>query len=548
MKDEGFAKSVALIGSGRWGKNLARNLYALDVLHSICDSSEATLDMFEEQCPGVNLTTNFTAVLDNPLITRLVIATPAVSHYQMAKRALLAGKDVYVEKPLCLDSSEAEELIQIAEKKGCILMVGHLLQYHPVVRRLQEMVGSGELGKLQYIVSNRLNLGSIRTEENALWNFAPHDISVILSLVGHHLPEQVRCTGEAYLSEGVADTSLTTLKFAGEVRAHVFVSWLNPFKEQKLVVVGSSGMAVFDDTQEWDDKLVLYRNHVTWSQGKIPMSNKAEAEKIIVPKKEPLREECLHFLQCCEERVAPRTDGREGLRVLQVLQAAQMSLNQDGAAKNPAEHNTASLSSPSFFAHPTAVIDQDTEIGAGTKVWHFTHVMSGSTMGPNCNLGQNVVVSPDVTLGSNVKVQNNVSIYSGVICEDDVFLGPSMVFTNITNPRSSVVRRDQYKKTVVRKGATIGANATVLCGIEIGEHAFIGAGAVVTKSVKPFALVVGNPGRQVGWMSRHGERLELPVSVAPGTELEAQCPQTGETYILSGDTLSVSVGELVSQP
>ena len=179
-----------------------------------------------------------------------------------------------------------------------------------------------------------------------------------------------------------------------------------------------------------------------------------------------------------------------------------------------------------FFAHETAVIDQGVEIGTGTKIWHFSHIMTGSVIGENCNLGQNVVVSPEVTLGNNVKVQNNVSIYTGVICEDDVFLGPSMVFTNVINPRSAIKRREEYLKTVVGKGATIGANATIVCGNDIGSFAFIGAGAVITKEVPPYALIVGNPGKQVAWMSEYGHRLEFDDSG------RASCSESREEYIL----------------
>ena len=182
-----------------------------------------------------------------------------------------------------------------------------------------------------------------------------------------------------------------------------------------------------------------------------------------------------------------------------------------------------------YFAHETAVIDDGVEIGAGTKIWHFSHVMPGAVLGENCNVGQNVVISPQVVLGRNVKVQNNVSIYTGVTCDDDVFLGPSMVFTNITNPRSAVVRRGQYARTHVGRGASIGANATVVCGHDIGAYAFIGAGAVVTKDVPPYALVVGNPARQVGWMSEYGHRLDFD---AAGT---ATCPESGENYVLHDD-------------
>ena len=185
-----------------------------------------------------------------------------------------------------------------------------------------------------------------------------------------------------------------------------------------------------------------------------------------------------------------------------------------------------------YFAHETAVIDQGCKIGEGTKIWHFTHIMSNCEIGMNCNLGQNVVISPDVILGNNVKIQNNVSVYTGVICEDDVFLGPSMVFTNVTNPRSAVVRRGQYERTLVKKGASIGANATIICGNDIGEYAFIGAGAVVTKEVKPYALLVGNPAKQIGWMSEYGHRLNF------NSEGIAICPESNEYYKLDNDRVN----------
>lgn len=184
-----------------------------------------------------------------------------------------------------------------------------------------------------------------------------------------------------------------------------------------------------------------------------------------------------------------------------------------------------------YFAHPTAVIDEGCTIGKGTKIWHFTHIMTGCEIGENCNLGQNVVVSPGVRLGRNVKVQNNVSIYTGVICEDDVFLGPSMVFTNILNPRSAIVRRDQYIATLVKKGASIGANATIICGHTIGEYSMVGAGAVVTKDVMPYALVVGNPARQVGWVSEYGHRLHFDENGI------AVCPESGQKYKLEQDLI-----------
>ncbi|PZX19477.1 UDP-2-acetamido-3-amino-2,3-dideoxy-glucuronate N-acetyltransferase [Breznakibacter xylanolyticus] len=190
------------------------------------------------------------------------------------------------------------------------------------------------------------------------------------------------------------------------------------------------------------------------------------------------------------------------------------------------------MSESAYFSHPSSVIDEGCAIGDGTNIWHFSHIMTGCSIGPRCNIGQNVVIAPGVVLGTNVKVQNNVSVYTGVTCEDDVFLGPSVVFTNVLNPRSAVVRRDKYLSTVVRRGASIGANATVLCGIEIGAYAMIGAGAVVTRSVKPYALITGNPGRQTGWVSENGHKLKF------ANDHRAVCPETGQMYRIDNNEVS----------
>lgn len=514
-------RDLALVGAGYWGKNLARNFNALGALHTLCDSSEAILSSYGADYSSVQRSTSFDSVLEQREIAKVAIAAPAHLHYGMAKASLLAGKDVYVEKPLCLDIAEAEELVELADKHARILMVGHLLQYHPCVLEIQRLVTSGELGKLQYITSNRLNLGKIRQEENALWSFAPHDISVMLSLVGNRLPSEVRCVGGSYLTAGIADTTLSTFRFENGVRAHVHVSWLNPFKEQKLTVVGSQGMLVFDDTKPWGEKLLIHRNYLTWAAGRTPTPSKVAGEFLACLEEEPLRQECLHFIESCHARTSPRTDGREGLRVLRVLKAAHDSLQRDGEACSPAA--TAAAAPAPFFRHPSAVVDPRAQVGAGSKIWHFSHVMSGAELGENCNLGQNVVVSPGVKLGRNVKVQNNVSIYTGATIEDDVFLGPSCVLTNISNPRSQINRRDLYESTLIRQGATIGANATIVCGTTLGRYCFVAAGAVVTKDVPDYALVRGNPARQSGWMSRHGHALEFK----DGT---ATCPESGLKY------------------
>jgi len=520
---------IAVVGTGYWGKNLVRNFYALEALHTVCDTNPETLQSFIKQYPGIKGASSYAEVLSNPEIKGIVISTPAETHANLAREALLAGKDIYVEKPLCLSESEGEQLSDLAEKSGRLLMVGHLLWYHPVVLRLKELIDSGKLGRLQYIYSNRLNMGKLRREENVLWSFAPHDISVILGLTDE-MPESIRAQGGNFLHQQIADTTVTLLNFASGIKAHIFVSWLHPFKEQKLVVVGDKQMAVFDDTVPWKEKLKLYPHSVEWT-GNIPVANKAEAEQVEVLQEEPLRAECLHFLECIQTRNKPRTDAREGLQVLRVLNACQASMEQEKKIVLSTKHSN----KVQYFAHESSIVDANVEIGEGTKIWHFSHVLSGSKIGKRCNIGQNAVIGPNVTIGDGCKIQNNVSVYEGVTLEGNVFCGPSMVFTNVMNPRAAISRKNELCKTLVRKGVTFGANCTIVSGIEIGEYAFIGAGAVVIKNVPAYALMVGNPARQVGWMSRFGKKMELPLD-GDGV---FECPYTGEIYQLNNGIVAL---------
>ena len=503
---------IAVIGSGYWGKNLVRNYHELGALKLICDKNETVLESFRKQYPSIDTCFALNDVLARDDIAGVVIATPAETHYTLAREALLANKHVYVEKPLVLDEREGEELITLADERKRVLMVGHLLQYHPAFVKLKELASKGELGRINYIYSHRLNLGKIRREENILWSFAPHDISMILSLAGEE-PESVLTTGGNYLHKRIADVTTTHLEFPSGLRAHIFVSWLHPFKVQQMVVVGEKKMAVFNDTLPWPDKLLLYAHEIKW-QDNVPVPAKAEPERLDIPQAEPLRVECSRFLEAMSNGRAPVTDGREGLRVLKILNASQRSLDEDGRrislAEVPAsriQHPGSSDQHPGTSIHPTAIVDDKVTIGSGTKIWHFSHVLSNCKIGEKCNIGQNVVIGPDVVIGNNCKLQNNVSVYKGVTLEDGVFCGPSMVFTNVYNPRAEIRKMDQARPTLVKRGASIGANATVVCGNTLGRYCFIGAGAVVTKSVPDYALVVGNPGRQIGWMCECGERL-----------------------------------------
>src|SRR5580704_7893613 len=304
---------VAVVGAGYWGANLVRVLHELGALYRICDFSAARLQQLAEKYPGVPMDTSFETVLSDPNVNAVVIATPAESHYILARKALLAGKDVYVEKPLTLHCEEAETLIALAESEKRILMVGHLLEFHPAITKLKEMIDGGELGRLEYIYSNRLNMGKVRREENALWSFAPHDISVILFLLGL-MPIQIAATGGTYLQPNIADVTISTMLFDRGVRAHLFVSWLHPFKEQKLVIVGERRMAVFDDVRK-TEKLQIYDKKIDLVNGQF-VAEKPAARTIEFSTDEPLRLECQHFLDCLQTRQTAKTDGRDGWRVL----------------------------------------------------------------------------------------------------------------------------------------------------------------------------------------------------------------------------------------
>ncbi len=508
---------VAVVGSGYWGKNLVRVFHQLGALATVCDIRQEVLDQVCSEY-HVNVTSAITDIIHDPAITGVVVATPAAQHYELAKNALLQGKDVYVEKPLALTATQGRELVDLSRKCARILMVGHILEFHPAIRELKRLLRQGELGKLLYIYSSRLNLGKLRTEENILWSFAPHDVSVILSLLGE-FPESVTAQGGCYLNSHIADTTLSSFQFRSGVMAHIFVSWLHPFKEQKLCVVGDRSMAVFDDVES-EHKLVVYPHHVNWVD-RLPVAKKEQGRTIALPPLEPLKEECQHFIDCIRQRRIPLTDGESGLRVLQVLEASERSLRAQGQAVPLA------VGAKSYTAHPTAIVDEPCQIGSGTKIWHFSHIMAGCKIGQDCNLGQNVVVSPDCFLGNNVKVQNNVSIYTGVELEDDVFCGPSMVFTNVINPRSHISRRHEYRRTLIKRGATLGANSTIICGTVVGEYAFVAAGTVVTKDIPPYALVMGVPGKRAGWMCHCGLRLPRGHAV--------QCKACGRSYEVDGE-------------
>lgn len=520
---------VALLGCGRWGQQHLRTWLELGCLEAVCDTHLPTLKSLKKSHPSLEVTPHFRDLLKRPDIQAVVIATPADTHARLTEEALNAGKDVFVEKPLTLNFSEAETLIRTAKRKKRILMVGHVLEYHPAIKEIQRLIHTGKIGKIRYITSDRLNFGSFRASENVLWSFAPHDISLALRLLGG-LPDSVSCHGHDYLQKDIADVTHTTLHFPNGVHATIHVSWLYPFKTQRFVIVGDKRMAVFDDLKPWGEKLTLYSYPSGWNPGQTPLAGKIKGTSVRLKERPPLSLECEHFRDCVQKRRTPFTDGTVGLNVLKILETAHISYQKGGipVMLSPAAPKKGTTSG-SFFCHPTATIDSKAVIGAGTKIWHYSHVSDNARIGKNCTLGQNVYVGQNVTVGEGSKIQNNVSLYEGVSLDKHVFCGPSVVFTNVLTPRSEINRKNEFKRTRVGKGATLGANSTILCGVTISPYAFVAAGATVTRDVPAYALVKGTPARKSGWVCICGKKLPK--------NLQCEC---GRSYILEKQALRSS--------
>ena len=318
---------VCVIGCGHWGKNLVRNVYELGHLYAICEANPALLAKLHDQYKEVKTFSTLAEVCADDEIDAVMLATPAEQHFSMGVELLNAGKNLFIEKPLALDWQEGIELVRLARQRGLVLMVGHLLKYHPAFVKIQELIADPNFGRVEYVYSNRLSMGKIRKEENALWSFAPHDISLILTLMGQR-PLQVTATGGAYLQPNIADVTVSNFLFDRGVRAHIFVSWLHPYKEHRLVIIGTRQMIAFTDTRP-TNKLVVYDKRIELKNGAFE-AVQPNATTVPFAEDEPLRQECSHFIECVREGREPRTPGEEGVEVLQVLQACQRSLQMNG--------------------------------------------------------------------------------------------------------------------------------------------------------------------------------------------------------------------------
>ena len=521
-----------IIGAGRWGKNHIRTANELGVLAGIIESNKSAQEELQKEYPGVAIhsSLNDDRALDYDAYS---VVVPAEHHYSVAKTLIENKKHVLIEKPITTNSNESNELVDLAKANNVVVCVGHLLLFHNAFLKMKALIDAGKIGKVQYIYSNRLNLGTVRTEENSLWSFAPHDISLFQYFTGSY-PEKVISTGGAFLQPHIHDTTMTVLEYPNNVKGHVYVSWLHPFKEHRFVIVGSKGMLVYEDSTQ-EKELLFYEKGIDFVNGE-PIKRDGPTEVVKYDKAPPLKEEISHFIDCIQtNQQDSRISAAAGSDVLEILELAQESLESGHAVSvNKSNATQNKVTQKDYFVHETAVVDDPCSIGENTKIWHYSHVQKNATIGKNCILGQNVNIACNVKVGDYAKIQNNVSLYEGVELEDYVFCGPSMVFTNIKNPRCKYPQADSkfYIKTLVKEGATFGANCTVVCGITVGRFAFIGAGAVVTKDVPDFAIIVGNPGKIVGWMSEGGVRLNFDDSN------EAYCEKSQKTYVFDGEKVT----------
>lgn len=501
---------IAVIGVGNWGINHVKVFYKLGLLAAIADANEQLCQKFSGHFAGVDVYGKHEDIFNRPDIDGVVIATPAPTHYELAKAALLADKDVLLEKPMTLSVGDAQELTDIAEDRKKVLMVGHILLYKPAVQKIIQCVQDGLVGDLKYIEMRRLKLGKVRSQENVLWSFSPHDIALLLSIMREPV-KKISAEGMAFIQPAVEDDVNIHMVFQSGVKAHIHASWVWPEDERKTIIIGSHGMIYYDENENrvWLHSKGIDRDLRVIDDGRMELP---------VESKDALESEAIHFIDCINRRLPPFTDGRKGVDVIKVLVEADHLLKKASGNKG-------------YFVHESAVIDYPVKIGKGTQIWHFSHVMPGAEIGELCKIGQNVFIAKKVKIGNNVKIQNNVNIYEGVILEDDVFCGPSMVFTNVKTPRSAFPRNTprDYFPTIVKKGASIGANATIVCGVKIGKHALVGAGAVVTKDIPDYAVVYGNPARIRGWICPCG-------SVVSGSkETKLKCKRCGADILINQD-------------
>ncbi len=495
---------IALVGAGSRGEPLLRALADVGALAAVCDLDPDVRARF----PDVRTTDDYLALLADPAIDAVVLATPTGSHDGMAQAALEAGKHVLVEGLLGVHADAAAELVALAERRGRVLQAGAGLRFDAALVAFR--VAAATIGALRYVHAEALAPRRERRDDAAVFSFAPELVGLVLALAGER-PEWIRTQAAGIRDGDVADVTFTGLGFPAGLRAHVHVSWMHPLRSLRVVATGDEGTVLLQD-------------------GLVTRYVGDEGAPVAVDAPDAARAACARFLEALER--GRSDDARHDVAVLRVVEAAQRSLDEDRAVHPASKAPEKATERPGVRLHATVAVDGDVDIGEGTSIWHFSKLLGPCRIGKNCTFGQNVVVERHVTVGDNVKIQNNVSVYSGVILEDDVFCGPSMVFTNVGTPRSGFPRKGQYTTTLVKRGASIGANATVVCGHTLGRYCFVGAGAVVTRDVPDYALVYGNPARLRGWACFCG--ATLPFGTSPGESEAGVCPDCGRRYAREG--------------
>ncbi|KAA8494757.1 UDP-2-acetamido-3-amino-2,3-dideoxy-D-glucuronate N-acetyltransferase [Porphyridium purpureum] len=578
--DDEKSLAFALVGAGNWGRNHTLRLYERGALASVVDESAAALDTlrdslvgFDSQkagyasvfarswdASGVVLTHDLEEALADPRVSAVVVAVPSHKHFEVARICLERGKHVLVEKPICLEEHHALKLIEVASANRRVLMVGHLVIYDPEFQVMLRAIKQGRIGRVRHMYATRLSLGRFRPEESVASSLASHDIAMILHVASqtssgpHDATSHTRASEFNVISASECRTtgfvqpdfaSLTLRNDDLGIDAHVVISWIHPFKQRQFVVSGERGTLVYDALHPDTSKHVQYFSTapVVEHDGTVRLvdqgapsdhAGSGAVQDLLanVDKSgwsDPLSLEHLHFEECIRSGAMVQTDGLQGFHVLRILNGAKarcLTSEQERERLLSMATMPRAPKTDAYFQHESAVVDSGAHIGAGTKIWHFCHVMSAARIGRNCSFGQNVFIG-QCEIGNGVKVQNNVSIYDGVVLGDDVFLGPSMVFTNIRNPRSAIVRKGEFVTTRVERGVTVGANATIVCGVTLHEFSFVGAGAVVTKDVGAYEMVWGNPARVHAFVSKEGYRL---VPIASNGHIQYRCSVSQQLY------------------
>lgn len=524
------AAKVVLVGAGEWGARHLEALRRLGLLGAVVENSQERRRLLQGASPDLKFCASLEELVPEDG-RAAVLAAPAALHFELGLKLLERGLHLLCEKPLALNAAQARKLQALAREKGLVLAVGHLLEHHPARKAINAAIQGGRLGELLELRFVRCKFGRVRTEENVLQSFATHDISTALSLAGCR-PARVWARGAAFVTPGIADSVVWGMEWSSGLLATGRASWLEPAKEQKAILVGRKAMLLWEDAQGAKAlKLLPYGLGGQPGRPELKAAAGQDGETLDCSGAEALETELLSFLAAVNGGAALPNSGAQGVEVCTILDAMNESMAHGGGALVP----DFEPGQKDYKVHPSAEVSPKAKIGRGSAIWHFCHIMGPSTIGENVVFGQNCHVAPGVIVGNGVRIQNNVSLYDGVVLEDEVFIGPSAVFTNVKHPRSHVSRKDEYAKTIVRKRASVGANSTIVCGHEIGAYAFVAAGATVASNVSPHALVGGCPARRIGWVCACGEVLPRAGGLA--------CARCGRSYREEGARLTLVSGD-----